>query len=72
MFRSLFKSVFRQLTGQGQHTYPKGLGRQEPNGSFNPNGPRRNAVYKGQWEIGRSEAAVSFALPSPFSRHPGR
>jgi hypothetical protein len=55
--------------GKGQDTYPKGLGRQEANGSFNPNGPRRNTVYEDQREIGCAEAAVSFALPGPFSRH---
>ena len=57
------------LKGKGQYTYPKGLGRQETNGSFNPNGPRRNTVYEDQREIGCAEAAVSFALPGPFSRH---
>ena len=57
------------LKGKGQYTYPKGLDRQETNGSFNPYGPRRNTVYKDQREIGCAEAAVSFALPGPFSRH---
>jgi hypothetical protein len=57
------------LKGKGQYTYPKGLGRQETNGSFNPYGPRRNTVDEDQREIGCAEAAVSFALPGPFSRH---